>query len=113
MPSWGAKFSKTSRKRGASPNAIAARRRKANPRFRRGTIYGHALDVLRAAQGPMTARDIAETMLAKQGTAGVPKKRVIDLAGSVLSSLRKHKDRAVVVVGEGVPARWVLTQKQG
>jgi hypothetical protein len=93
---------------GYSVRAIAVRRRKANPWFRRGTIYRHALDVLRAAQGPLTAREIAEAMPAKQGATGVSGKRVIDLGGSVLSSLRKHKDRGVVVVGEGVPARWKL-----
>jgi len=93
---------------GYSVRAIAVRRRKANPWFRRGTIYRRALDVLRAAQGPLTAREVAEAMLAKQGATGVPKKRVIDLAGSVLSSLRKHKDRGVVAVGEGLPAQWMI-----
>jgi hypothetical protein len=93
---------------GYSVRVIAVRRRKPNPWFRRGTIYRHAIDVLRAAPGPMTARQIAESMLAKQNTTGVSKGRVIELAGSVLSSLRKRKDRGVVLVGEGLPARWKL-----
>jgi len=48
---------------------IAARRRyKGNGIFKRGTILRHALDVLRKAQGPLTAREITERMLEPAGT---------------------------------------------
>ncbi len=41
---------------------ISVRRRyKGNPWFKRGTLVRHALDVLRKAQGPLTAREITET----------------------------------------------------
>src|SRR5438552_10312001 len=43
---------------------IAVRRRKPNPWFRRGTIFRGALDVLRAAEKPLTAREITLRMLA-------------------------------------------------
>jgi hypothetical protein len=39
---------------GFNLKTIAVRRRKPNPWFRRGTVYREALDVLRAAKGPMT-----------------------------------------------------------
>src|SRR5258707_1554658 len=44
---------------GYSVRSISVRRRKPNPWFRRGTVYRAALDALRAAPGPMTAREIA------------------------------------------------------
>jgi hypothetical protein len=94
---------------GYSVRAIAVRRRKANPWFRRGTIYRHALDVLRTAQRPLTPREIAEAILANLGGTGVPKNRAVELAGSVLSPLRKHNGNAVVLVGEGLPTHWVLS----
>jgi hypothetical protein len=50
---------------GYSVRGISVRRRKPNPWFRRGTVYiREALDVLRAAGQPMTAREIAAAMLA-------------------------------------------------
>jgi hypothetical protein len=42
---------------------ISVKRRTANPSFKRGTIYRRAVDVLRMATEPMTARDIAERVL--------------------------------------------------
>jgi hypothetical protein len=39
---------------------ISVRRRyKGNPWFKRGTLFRHAVDALRKAKGPMTARQIA------------------------------------------------------
>jgi hypothetical protein len=94
---------------GYSVRAISVRRRKPNPWFRRGTVYQAALDVLRAAPGPMTAREIAEAMLAAKGITA-PRRKVSNLGQGVLSSFRNHKDRAVVVVGEGTPARWQIAK---
>jgi hypothetical protein len=55
---------------GYSVRGISVRRRKPNPWFRRGTVYLAALDVLRGAGQPMTAREIAAAMLAAQGRPG-------------------------------------------
>lgn len=44
---------------------IAVKRRKANPWFKRGTLYRKALDVLRKATEPMTAKDAALRTLAR------------------------------------------------
>ena len=44
---------------------IAPKRRNiGNPWFKRGTLYRSVVDVLRRAQAPMTAREIAEALLA-------------------------------------------------
>src|SRR3982074_774052 len=44
---------------------ITVKRRKANGWFKRGTLYMKALDVLRTAEQPMTATDIARKMPVK------------------------------------------------
>jgi hypothetical protein len=93
---------------GYSVKSISVRRRKPNPWFRRGTVYREALDALRASKGPMTGREIAEAMLAAKGVKGLSRLQISNLGQSVLSSFQNHKDRAVIVVGEGVPARWTL-----
>jgi hypothetical protein len=93
---------------GFNVQTIAVRRRKPNPWFKRGTVYREALDVLRSAPGPMTAREIAAAMLAAKGITGVPVRAVSNLGQSILRSFQNHKDRAVGVVGDGLPARWVI-----
>jgi HB1, ASXL, restriction endonuclease HTH domain len=86
---------------------ITARRRyKGNPWFKRGTILRHALDVLRKAQEPLTAREVAERMLATKGISGVAPKTMGSLVASVQVSLSNHEGKAVVRVGEGSPGRW-------
>jgi hypothetical protein len=52
---------------GFSVASIAVRRRKPNPWFKRGTVYRAALDVLRVAPMPMTAREIAGGPACGQG----------------------------------------------
>jgi hypothetical protein len=85
---------------------IAAKRRnKSNPWFKRGTLFRSAVDVLRRAQAPMTAREIAETLIADKAPQAT-RKQAIDLQAAILVALRKRKGAAVV--GEGAPARWRL-----
>src|SRR5882724_10628966 len=45
---------------GYSLRAISVKRRQPNPWFKRGTVYRRAVDVLRVATEPLTAREIAE-----------------------------------------------------
>src|SRR5436305_14141198 len=47
-----------------SLRAIAVKRRQPNPWFKRGTVYRRAVDVMRTAGEPLTAREIAELELA-------------------------------------------------
>jgi hypothetical protein len=45
--------------------SIAAKRRnKSNPWFKRGTLFRSAVDVMRRAGTPMTAREIADALVA-------------------------------------------------
>jgi hypothetical protein len=88
---------------------IAARRRnKSNAWFERGTIIRHALDVMRLAEKPLTAREIAERMLAQRKVTDAPPKQVRDLIAGIIRSLRSYEGDTVVAVGEGMPARWTL-----
>ena len=48
---------------GIDLRAIAVRRKKANPWFKKGQGYRGAIDVLRTATEPLSATDIAKAML--------------------------------------------------
>lgn len=87
---------------------IAVRRRKLNPWFKRGTVFRASLDVLREAEGPLTARQITERLLASKNVTNASKRAVRDLACGVTASLRNHNGKSVQVVGDGMPARWKL-----
>jgi hypothetical protein len=93
---------------GFSVAAIAAKRRnKSNPWFKRGTLFRSGVDVLRRAEAPMTAREIADTLLADKAPEAT-RKQVIDLQAAILAALRKRN--GVTVIGEGAPARWRLKE---
>jgi hypothetical protein len=89
---------------------IAVKRRKPNPWFKRGTVYRRAVDVLRVATEPMTAREIAERVLQAADIENPDKADVADLQGSILASLRNHKGNGVQRTNEGSPARWTLSR---
>jgi hypothetical protein len=91
-----------------SLRAIAVKRRKPNPWFKQGTVYRRAVDALRTATEPLTARDIAERMLATAKVTNPDKAALADLMGSVLSSLRNHNGNGVQRTNEGNPARWAI-----
>jgi hypothetical protein len=93
---------------GYSLRAISVKRRQPNPWFKRGTVYRRAVDVLRTATEPLTAREIAERVLAAANVANSDKDALADLAGSVLASLRNHKGKGIERANEGTPARWRL-----
>lgn len=92
---------------GYNVRGIAVRRRKRNPWFKRGTLFRSAVDTLRRAQEPMTARQIACALLAAKGITATPG-QLRDIQGSIQVSLRNNKGGTVVAVGEGMPARWAL-----
>jgi hypothetical protein len=90
---------------GYNVRPISIRRLRPNPWFKRGTIFRHVLDVLRVAQGPLTAREITNRMLA---TRGATAQAIRDLTGAIQASLRAHAGKSVKTVSEGMPARWTL-----
>lgn len=88
---------------------IAARRRyKGNGLFRRGTIFRHALEVLKKAHEPLTAREITEYMLAARGVHVPNAKAMRSLIASVQTSLQNHRGKTVARMGEGIPGRWKI-----
>jgi hypothetical protein len=90
--------------------AIAARRTyKANPWFKRGTLFRSALDVMRKTAEPLTVRQIVDRMLAAKGIASPRNDQVRGLQSAILASLQNRKGKAAIV-SEGAPARWRLKE---
>jgi hypothetical protein len=87
---------------------IAAKRRnKSNPYFKRGTLFRNAVDVMRRAGAPMTAREIADKLVADKAPQ-MTRKQAIDPQQAVYAALRKRDGG--VVAGEGASARWRLKE---
>jgi hypothetical protein len=75
---------------GFSVAAIAAKRRnKSNPWFKRGTLFRSAVDVMRRAGMPMTAREIADALIADKAPQAT-RKQAINLQAAILAALRKR-----------------------
>jgi hypothetical protein len=84
---------------GFSVAAIAAKRRhKSNPWFKRGTLFRGAVDVLRRAEVPMTAREIAGALIADKAPQAT-RKQAIDLQAAILAALRKRNGKTVAGAG--------------
>jgi hypothetical protein len=61
--------------------------------------------VMRRAVSPMTAREIADALVADKAPQAT-RKQAIDLQAAILTALRKRD--GAMVVGVGAPARWSL-----
>jgi len=88
---------------------IAIRRRKHNPWFKRGTVLRLVLDVLRASDGPMTAREIVLAMLVAKGVKDAKPDDVRGLVTTVQTCLAGHNGGTVRNVATGIPGRWILS----
>jgi hypothetical protein len=87
--------------------AIVGRRRiNGNRWFQRGTLFRSAMDALRTAGKPLSAREMVMAMLAAKGVNNAPADRVRSLRGGVTNSLRNNEGKTVERVGEGSPMRW-------
>jgi hypothetical protein len=84
------------------------RRLTPNPWFGKGEGYRSALDVLRKAERPLTAREIVMRMLAARRITGATKKQIRVLAAAVQTSCRNHLGKTTRRMGEGFPRRWAL-----
>ena len=84
------------------------RRFKPNAWFRKGEAYRSALDVLRKAERPLTAREIVMRMLAARGIKNATAKQILILAQAVQNSCRNHLGKTTRRMGEGIPRRWAL-----
>jgi hypothetical protein len=86
---------------------VAARRRvTGNPWFRRGTLFRHALEILRTAAAPMTVKEIMAAIVTGAGIADMTDKQRLNLESGVRASLENNAGKTVERVGEGVPKRW-------
>ena len=95
-------------KPGFNVASIAAKRRnKSNPWFKRGTLFRSAVDVMRRAGTPMTAREIADALVADKAPQAT-RKQFKDLQAAFLAALRKRD--GAMVVSAGAPAHWRLKE---
>ncbi|MBA2525309.1 MAG: hypothetical protein H0V18_05920 [Pyrinomonadaceae bacterium] len=86
--------------------AISAKRRNTgNPWFKRGTLYRSAIDVLRRAGKPLTAREMMLAVLDGK-TPEATRKQELHLQAAILAGLRDHEGKGVEQVGDAKPARW-------
>jgi len=91
---------------------VPRRRNQKNPWFKKGEIFRNAIDVLRRAARPMTAREITEALLQSRGIEpDIKSVRCVD--AGVRVSLRNHDGVTVERVGHHMPARWVLKGDAG
>jgi hypothetical protein len=95
---------------GYSLRAISVKRCTPNPWFKRGTVYRRAVDALRTATAPLTAREIAERVLVAANVASPDAEALRDLTGSILASMRNHNGKGIERANEGAPARWRLKE---
>jgi hypothetical protein len=85
---------------------ITVKRRKANGWFRRGTLYRRALDVLRTAEQPLTATEIAWKVLEAADIKSPTKTDAQVVAAGIMRSLKNHEGKGVQRANDGSPARW-------
>jgi hypothetical protein len=88
---------------------ITVKRRQANGWFKRGSMYRKAVDVLRTAEQPMTATDIAWKMLEAEGMKHATKTDAQVVAQGILRGLLSHNGKGVQNVADGKPAKWKLS----
>jgi hypothetical protein len=88
--------------------SISARRRyNPNPLFKRGHVFGAALEVLRAAPEPMTADEISLALLRSKGVESPSLDELRHIWGAVSASLRNGIGKTVTA-DDGRPRRWRL-----
>jgi hypothetical protein len=93
-----------------SLRAISVKRRATGKWFKRGTLYRKALDVMRTAEQPLTATELAWEVLKAAKIETDDKKAVQILGASIQASLRNHAGKGVQQVNDGSPAKWQLKE---
>lgn len=76
-----------------------------------GSCGRRAMEVLRLADRPMTAREIALQVLRESGDGATDPKLIQRTTNSILASLRKHQGRTVESSGK-YPAQWRTIAKK-
>jgi hypothetical protein len=78
--------------------------------LRHGTATRMALDVLRVADGPMTAVEIADCVAARCGLAATDHAAAAKLSSAIAATL-KNKIGKTVAADDGRPRRWWIQQQ--
>jgi hypothetical protein len=84
---------------------ISVRRRLHNPWFKRGTLFRHAIDVLRTAEKPLTTNEIVSRMIAAKGIEKAARGDVRTIFGGVHISLKNNAGKVVTKHDERFPVR--------
>jgi hypothetical protein len=87
--------------------AMKRRRSSRSPLFKRGTMFREAIGVMRAAESPLTTREIAVRLLAAKRVVEPTSEQMRDLIAGVRASLEHHAGKTVQSDGDR-PARWRL-----
>jgi hypothetical protein len=96
-----------------SVRAISAKRRvRGNPWFKRGTLFRHALDVLRKANAPMTVREVTDAVMAAREIEDATPDQRERLEAGLRSCLEVNAGKTVARANEGIPKRWKLISDQ-
>jgi hypothetical protein len=82
-------------------------RRKPNPWFKHGTLYPAAVAIIKAAERPLCAPEIASALLKQRGITPPDWDSVYALRRSIERSLTYNRGRSIVAVGSH-PVHWKL-----
>jgi hypothetical protein len=90
-------------------HTAAVQKRKSNPWFKKGTLFRAAIEAMRAANRPLSSREITLAVLARRDVTDAQPQAVRDLVCSVERSLVYHRGRSVTAVGSK-PIHWILAR---
>jgi hypothetical protein len=93
----------------ADVKALAPRRRQSGSRIPKGQCSRMALEVLRAAVGPMTTREIVYRIMEGRGIPASDYKAARAFSSTVHNSLDRYPDSRVRRL-PGSPCRWEITR---
>ena len=80
--------------------------------FRKGQCAQAALDVLRRATAPMSAREVALQVLKERGITDANGRSLKFLTSTVYGTLARRKDGLVALHANGFPKRWSLIRNR-
>ncbi|MEP5514806.1 MAG: hypothetical protein ABJP87_07675 [Bauldia litoralis] len=98
-------------KPGFNARQIAPRRRyNPNPLFKRGHVFRAAIEVLKAATGPMTAEEISVALFRSKGVDDPTRDQRRHMYGAVNKSLANNEGKSVEADADR-PRRWSLLRQ--
>jgi hypothetical protein len=81
------------------------RKQKKNPYFLRGEITRSGMTVLRMAQAPMTAREIAQNIFRQRGI-DADAREIKKLSDSLIMGFSRTRSREIIAHDDRAPRRW-------